>query len=116
MAIIPGIESVSGPSVRPAGPARVADTSAIGRGAQDLAQGIRSLGDDIERRTEEVYRRQRVADVARADAAWMAGANDLGSSFDKDTQFKTFEERAQKGTADLKGKAAALIRDEATRA
>lgn len=115
---IPGIAQVEGPasmapSVRGVNPA--IDVSSQFQGAQALAQGVASLGGSVQNVGDFLGKRERTADAAAADAAWLKGSLDLGNDFQKRTDFTKFEADAGSQTAKLRDQAAALIRDPDTR-
>lgn len=113
---IPTSNDVSSPvSLRPSGVNPAIDVAAPFRGAQDLAQGVATLGADVQRAAEDVSARQRTADVSAADAQWLKGSLDLGNEFQARGDFQKFEGDAAAKTAKLRDAAASLITDPQTR-
>ncbi len=110
MARIPTPESVSGPaSLRPVGPAPVADMSGLARGVENLAG---SVGRIVQKERDK----QNTIDLASADAYATKEWLNLQNSFQQDGDYATFADRAETGTNDIAAKAGEMIRDENMRA
>jgi len=88
-----------------------ADMSAIGRGAQQLGQGIANLSDDLFAVQKEKRQQQGTTEISGANASYaenvLAADREINNSPDYSTYGKTFDERASKTLA----QSAALISD-----
>lgn len=113
---IPGANDVSAAgSLRPSGANPGIDVEAPFRGAQALAGGLNQLAAGIGNAGADITRQERVADVAKADAAWLKGSLDIGNRFDQDNDYATFDKRVTGDSGKLINQAAAMIRDPETR-
>lgn len=119
MARLPTPADISPPgSIRPTSRPSVADTSAIGRGVQELGRGIESLGaagENISQQAFAAQRRERDAqdamDFTRAQAEWVRGTLEMENRFNEDGDWQTFDERAQAESMALLERSAGMIRN-----
>jgi len=109
---IPTADNVSAPvSLRPSGSNPGIDVDAPFEGGRALAAGVDQLGQGLQAGAESVLAKERVSQVAAADAAWLKGSLDIGNRYQNDPDFSTFDKRVQQDTGTLRDEAAKLIRD-----
>ena len=105
---IPGPGNVAVPSASSFG---AESTEGLDRGIQNLARGIQGLGDGVGMYAERERKKKQVADYAKAEALWTAGAIEIGNEYSRSTDFNGMSGMADKRSLKLKEQAAALISD-----
>ena len=105
---IPSPGNIAVPS---AGSFGVESTEGLDRGIQNLARGASELSGGVAAFAERERKKRQVADYAKAEALWTAGAIEIGNDYARSTDFGAMSGRADKASLALKEKAAALISD-----
>lgn len=109
---IPTAEDVSGPgSLRPTGNFSAPDPTGLTEGIASLGQGVTRAGQGIQAYADKQQARKDTAQVSAAEARWLTGTIDMGNSFSRDNEWKTFNDRASTQTTTLRDEAANLIED-----
>jgi hypothetical protein len=109
---IPGPADVSAPaSLRPSGANPGRDVEAPFIGGQALARGFDQLSAGLGVAGASITRQENASDFAKADAQWLKGSLDLGTKFQQDGDYQTFDKRITADSASLRDMAAAAIRD-----
>lgn len=87
------------------------NTTAEGLGVVSIGRGIQDLGQGVQAFAESMQKRRTTLDIAKAELAKNEGFLSLTNSFDQDTEYATYDERATAGVQQTVDEAAALIRD-----
>lgn len=113
---IPGAEDIPGPgSLRPTGNFSAPDPTGLTEGVAALGQGVTRLGQGVQRYADRQQARKDAAQVSAAEARWLSGTLEMGNAFERDTEWRSFTERAGKDSMTLRDTAAELIEDPETR-
>jgi hypothetical protein len=127
MAPLPGPNQLGGPgSLRSGRIIASFDTTAIGRGLQQLGAGLADVGmvakanqereaAEIEAKRKELIQQNNVVDVGYAEAEWTKRDLARRQTFATDTDYSTFGKRYDEQTANDIKEIAATIRDPAMR-